>query len=290
MDPRPTLDQIASFYPKTYYTHNPANDPGRGPTRSRQVKDAILRKRFGYVSPIQAPPPVASALGCVLGGIRSYRDLAGYDVRYLHGQPGGRLFDVGCGSGAYLELMRTLGWQCEGLDPDPGAVEVAARRGFRVTHSTIEQFPDPTEPFDAITMSHVLEHVIDPAAVLRRLYGWLRPGGSLVSIFPNGASTLSRWYRADWVGLEPPRHLVLPSPQACRAAMQRMGAKVNVFTLTRAGAAYVQQSRNSRRLGFGRRYENSNPRLSKMISFMEKCTNAFHADRGNEVILIAEKP
>jgi 2-polyprenyl-3-methyl-5-hydroxy-6-metoxy-1,4-benzoquinol methylase len=189
-----------------------------------------------------------------------------------------------------LELMRTLGWHCEALDPDPGAVKVAAGRGFQVTHSTIEQFPEPTEPFDAITMSHVLEHVIDPAAVLCRLYGWLNHGGTLVSIFPNGASTLSRWYKADWVALDPPRHLVLPSAKACRSVMQRVGAKVNAFTTTRSGAAYIQQSRNLRSLDFGRRYENRGRGMSKTLSLLEKFSAAFRADRGNEVILIAEKP
>ena len=52
-------------------------------------------------------------------------------LRYEHG---GRLLDLGSGSGQYLATMRTLGWEVYGIDPDAGAVQTAKE------HFNIESF------------------------------------------------------------------------------------------------------------------------------------------------------
>ena len=77
------------------------------------------------------------------------------------GTPGGRVLDVGSGTGAFVEALRKSGWQADGLEPDPSARKVA-QADFGIALLDIEQlFQLPSASVDAITLWHVLEHVHD---------------------------------------------------------------------------------------------------------------------------------
>jgi SAM-dependent methyltransferase len=133
-------------------------------------------------------------------------------VRHLPAPgPDDRLLDVGSGSGAFLAQMRDLGWTTEGVEPDPAGAAVARRAGLSITEGTVDDLDSPERvgTFSAVTMSHVIEHVHEPSrtlAVVRRL---LRPGGTLWIATPNLRSLGHRLFGASWLGLDPPRHLVL---------------------------------------------------------------------------------
>ena len=60
-----------------------------------------------------------------------------------------------------------------------------------------------------MTLNHVVEHLHDPAGVLRRIAAILRPGGTLWIATPNLHALGHRRYGPDWLALDPPRHLVL---------------------------------------------------------------------------------
>ena len=79
-----------------------------------------------------------------------------------------RLLDVGCGFGGFVDLMRTRGWDAEGLDPSPSVVEAAARKGRIVRLGMLEEFSADHGPYDAVTMFYVLEHLPDPMGALRK--------------------------------------------------------------------------------------------------------------------------
>jgi SAM-dependent methyltransferase len=127
---------------------------------------------------------------------------------YLAGVAPGRLLELGCGSGARLLLLRNLGWDVQGQDVDPKAVEAArAHAGCTVHLGSLEALELPKGSYDAIVMNHVLEHVVDPEGLLQRCSDLLVPGGRLVSIVPNLGSHAATEFGPHWWGLDPPRHL-----------------------------------------------------------------------------------
>jgi SAM-dependent methyltransferase len=180
--------------------------------------------------------------------------------------------------------MAKLGWEAEGIEPDAAAARVASAAGHRVTSTPVENAELPSDAYDAITLSHVLEHVPDPPAVLAKLCRALRPGGTLISISPNPVGFVSRWYGKDWVALDPPRHLVLPSPAGYRQMLTVARGAVNVSTLQRAGWAAVAQSLSVQR--YGTCYHYRGKLYPKWLDGRIALAMLLQPDRGNEVLCV----
>jgi 2-polyprenyl-3-methyl-5-hydroxy-6-metoxy-1,4-benzoquinol methylase len=71
-------------------------------------------------------------------------------VIYLHQRSRGRLLDVGCGNGETLRTIRDLGWEVEGLVPDPLAVERAQALGLPIQRGSLARlqlFPGPVRRY-----------------------------------------------------------------------------------------------------------------------------------------------
>jgi SAM-dependent methyltransferase len=219
LDPRPTPDTIELAY-RTYYTHGDAPPPPT-PGRLRQgLANDYRRARWGYEDGPVTPggrliPRLAPSRGATVDR----------EIRHLPAMPGGRLLDVGCGSGGFLAHMAELGWRVQGVDPDPAAVAEAREAGLEVTLGTLADLD--TEKlggaFDAITLSHVIEHVHDPGADLRRVRDLLHPGGLLWIATPNLEALGLRRFGRDWLGLDPPRHLVLFTRSSLEGLVREAG-------------------------------------------------------------------
>jgi 2-polyprenyl-3-methyl-5-hydroxy-6-metoxy-1,4-benzoquinol methylase len=293
MDPRPSAAFIPALYPTGYYPHV-AGAPllGKPSDLAQRVryslKLAILAYEFGYSHLLSGVP--SRAIRCLGRWLRKWprlRKQVGHIIRFLRCKPGGRLLDVGCGAGAYLDLMRDLGWKVGGIEPDPRAAEVAARRGHAVTVRTAEEAELQPESYDAVTLCHVLEHVPDPSLLLGRLMRAVKPGGYLVSISPNPVSWAARRFKESWRALDPPRHLVLISPAGCRGLMSRAEAEVSTFTMQYAGYATIAQSISIRRTG--RVYDYASRFLPHLLDRVVRVSMLLNPENGDEVVLIARK-
>ena len=110
--------------------------------------------------------------------------------------PGARVLDVGCSTGYLAELLASRGHQVVGIEVDPAAAGAALERGgFEVVCGDVA---DPAAlggipgSFGAIVCGDVLEHLADPAALLRVLRERLAPGGVLVASVPNAVHWTAR--------------------------------------------------------------------------------------------------
>ena len=90
-----------------------------------------------------------------------------------------RALDLGCGEGRLLQVLLERGWRAEGLELNAALAEEAGSLGLQVSVGAAEDF-EPSCLYSLITLNHLLEHLRDPLAVLRRLHGWLAPGGLLL--------------------------------------------------------------------------------------------------------------
>jgi SAM-dependent methyltransferase len=105
------------------------------------------------------------------------------DLR-LEGRAKPRILDVGCGTGANLEMLSQFG-QAEGVDVSPEALEFCRRRGLgSVNQGAAESLPYDDESFDLVTGLDVVEHLDDDVAGLNEMRRVLRPGGRALLFVP----------------------------------------------------------------------------------------------------------
>lgn len=99
----------------------------------------------------------------------------------------GKVLDVGCGAGGNTGWLRGHGAETvHGIEIMPEYAAKAEQVMDRVWTGTVEQHLASVEaPYDAALCLDVLEHLVDPASVLRELHGKLRPGGTLLVSLPN---------------------------------------------------------------------------------------------------------
>lgn len=128
-------------------------------------------------------------------------------IERLTGGPG-RVLDVGCGPGWFLDQMRRRGWETRGTERSASAAEQARQTlNLDVRSQELEELVAEGESFDAVVLWHVAEHLHDPAAALYQISQLLRPGGVLMIGVPNFGSPEARVGRAGWFHLDVPRHL-----------------------------------------------------------------------------------
>ncbi len=149
------------------------------------------------------------------------------DVMALAQRPA-RLLDVGCATGRFLDAARSRDWDVEGVELNDDTAAIARERGLVVTTGDLGAL-EPEEPFDAITMWDVVEHVPDPVGLLRAAHDLLHPRGILWLATPNvdglfpKASLAAAPLVGRWPHPEPPYHLSQFSERTVRDALTRSG-------------------------------------------------------------------
>lgn len=248
-----------NLYPEGYHTHVP---DGRQGLAGRTVA-ALKRGRVG------------EALGYVM---------------YLQDMKPGRVLEIGCGSGSRLAELRELGWEVHGVEPDAAAAKVAVEH-YRVpvVVGTLDDADFPSASFDAVEMTHVIEHIADPLPLLQSIRALLRPGGRLVVVCPNLDAYGHRRYGASWSALDPPRHEHLFTRASLVALARKAGyTSVRSRTSIRGAWGNLMGSEDLSKNGH-RRWRADRPILAKALAltFYELARLAFDPLAGEELSLIA---
>ena len=149
-----------------------------------------------------------------------------------------RLLDFGCGDGALLRVAKALAADATGVDMSASRAQAARSEGL-VIHPDLDAL-DATAPapFDAIVLSQVLEHLSDPAALVKSLRARLRPGGILFVAVPDtGGVEVPRDFH-QFTLVQPLEHVNAFTPASLRAFGIRHGfspvRRPSAFFTTRA--------------------------------------------------------
>lgn len=191
VDPMPSPEALAAYYESAY--------EGRYAlfAHAREIRRLIAEYRMGRI----------------LGGL----DEAARTGRWL---------DVGCSTGDFVEAAVAGGANGEGIDAARGAIAAARERGLTVHQTRVEDF-EPESPYAVITAFDVLEHLLDPRAFIRRLSGWLAPGGRLVMTLPDVSSIYPRLLmRRHWFYYWPDEHLFYFDPKTITRLLEEEGFQV----------------------------------------------------------------
>lgn len=176
-NPRPKPEAISMYYPDSYRPHQPGANFNR--QQSKTKKMTWLKNFFDSRSHFL--PPII---------------------------PGGRLLEIGCSYGSFLEYARKLGWEVCGVDIAAEPINFGRQvLGLDIHHGTLESAKFPDKSFDVVTGWMVLEHLHDPVGTLKEIRRIIRPGGVVAFGIPNAASWEFKLFGPNWFALEIPRHL-----------------------------------------------------------------------------------
>jgi SAM-dependent methyltransferase len=193
-NPRPTFEEMGVHYPSEYELFAPEPDPNKS--------SWLLNQEIHY------------------GNAKRYR----YITRYKHA---GRLLDVGCATGIFLQGVRSLGkWELYGVEVNEQIAHFAQGRGLDVRSGTLEQAKFENEYFDVVTLWDVLEHLHDPVGSLHEIHRILKPDGLLVIRVPNLNSWDSGLFGRYWIGYDAPRHLYVFNSETLSHLLDTAGFSV----------------------------------------------------------------
>ncbi len=217
LNPQPPQSKIKKHYPsKAYYAYNKSNKKGY----FEQLREYLVSR---YYSPNFISRLIATVIKNV-PAIPSY-------------VKGGKILDVGCGTGDTLVLLKKLGWDTYGIDMDKNALSIGRKRGLNNlklgTYKDLTKYPD--NYFDAIRLYHVIEHLDDPTLCLRLIRKKLKKKGELILGTPNMESTISKLFKFYWYNLDSPRHFFLFSPNTLSQLVEKEGFKIKKIEFCSAG-------------------------------------------------------
>jgi len=138
----------------------------------------------------------------------------------------GRLLDVGCFTGLFLDLVRENGWTALGVEPSQWAVEYARDKlKLNVLQGKLEDIKCDDESFDAVAMWDVVEHLSDPKSTLTLVNKKLKNGGILFLNTPNYDSIFCKIFRRKFWFIER-MHLYYFTPSTVRKMLEECNYKV----------------------------------------------------------------
>ena len=96
---------------------------------------------------------------------------------------GGKMLDVGCGTGAVMEFLKSRG-VVEGVDMSDKALEYCRKKGLEVKKGLANEIPYGENAFDAVFALDVLEHLDNPAGAVKEVSRVLKNGGLFIATVP----------------------------------------------------------------------------------------------------------
>lgn len=202
VNPRLVRQEVEKIYTRPEYFHNP----------QFYDSDGFL---YGYAEYVSERQEIEKSFEKVVKCLASLKTP-------------GRLFEVGCGLGYFLNVARQYGWEVTGSEISESAAHYARRMlGLSVLWGSFEEQTLPPVSFDAGVLLDVIEHFHDPFAALQKSHKLLKPDGVLIIGTPNAGSLVARILGSRWEDMRRVKeHLYLFSHRTLTMMLEKSGFRV----------------------------------------------------------------
>jgi 2-polyprenyl-3-methyl-5-hydroxy-6-metoxy-1,4-benzoquinol methylase len=163
----------------------------------------------------------------------NYLEITAVVKKYL---PSGRLLDVGCHGGWLLSYLKSVNlWELYGLEPSPFLARLTSERlGIKVYNEVLGTGVLENGRFDFVTLTDVLEHLMDPRGALRTVRDSLKAGGSVLIKVPNADFIVWKYRLRGLLGFlfesedifDAKEHYVLFSRKALKVLLSANGFRI----------------------------------------------------------------
>lgn len=189
-NPRPESNALGKYYKSSEYISHSNNKKGLVNSVYQTVRAFTLNKKFKL--------------------IRQFKTQ-------------GKILDIGCATGEFLNVFKSNKWETIGIEPDSDARNMAINN-FNLEVYGEEKLTELTEKsFDVITMWHVLEHVSLLNDRVLQLHGLLKDEGYAFIALPNPNSFDAKKYEKYWAAFDVPRHLYHFTLESFQNLMEKHG-------------------------------------------------------------------
>ena len=156
LDPRPTRETLALLYRDEYFLHDGADCGAHSAT---DYEAAAIR------------------------GSEKFPEIIGWIKKF---KPEGDFFEVGCGMGYFLDYVRQQGYRVSGIEYAELGTRICREKfGLDVQRAAFEDYALQESRYDVVFMGDVLEHLLDPQAMLEKTNRMLRPAGIVAVEVPS---------------------------------------------------------------------------------------------------------
>lgn len=137
----------------------------------------------------------------------------------------GKILDLGCGYGHFIEKARNYGWSVWGVDPSSSALYSAKRKGLNVIEASVDDISFPDNSFDVVTAFYVLEHLPNPLSTAKKIFEMLKPGGMIVIRVPHTTPIVRflSFFKIENNLYDTPYHLYDFSPGTITVLLKKAG-------------------------------------------------------------------
>lgn len=137
-------------------------------------------------------------------------------------KPNGKLLDIGCGSGFFINLARKKGYDTYGVELNKDAVNYGKNElNLNIVNLDLESANFPSNYFDVVTCSQLLEHIAKPNELLLEINRILKKDGILMLEVPNFNGLLVRLWKDKWSGFQPQWHIWQFKPKSLRKLLNK---------------------------------------------------------------------
>ncbi len=198
-NPRPTQKEIDNWYQQDFHLTEYKTLYGVEYTEDKENISQIARQRMKVINSLTKP---------------------------------GKILDVGCAAGFFLNVARSLGWEPFGVEISPYIAKFAKEQmQLNVFVGELHKAKFPDELFAASTIWYVLEHTQDPLAILKEMARVTKNGGIVAVSCPNIGGTYYRFCTSEWLKEQPSLHHFYDfSSKTLSKMMEKAGLKVEKIT------------------------------------------------------------